>query len=856
MLTRKFLLCSACLALSAIAGSASAADTAADATAIAGKAATLDTVVVTARRVEENVQTVPATVTAINGDQLRKQNIVSVVDLATIAPSLSIASYFNSLNDRFAVRGLSAGVTTYFADAPCCGGIGSAPFMDISSTQVLNGPQGTLFGRSSAAGAVLIYPQKPVLNEYGGSIDVTVGNYGRTQFIGIANIPLVNDHLAIRLAVNSNHVNGYTKVLGTSRELDDVQNQQYRLGVEFKAGDFENYLAVSYLNVDQNTTGLVLAAYNPNIGLYNLTAASGAATFGAVCNTAVTRGYATDQASCVAARTATVQGIKQSLITEGTRQAVGGKSAARSQPGSYDGQIDFAKERHASAVNVSEYHFDNKGGIKLDLKNIFSYDRFVSDVSGVYDGIGGSAEEGAFANAFYSNFGANNEVGNRLTPKLGPSLRTVTEEFQVHADVANGLFKATAGGFYQDQEAPKNNFDGTTNVYKLFSGVLNPNQGYLNAVGFIVKSTNKEKAWYSQGTLDLDKVGVHGLSLTAGYRYSWDDTSQTTLAAVISNPSGVYSPGPTPTTTGIKSRGYNYTFSAQEQLTDQIMAYGTVSRAYVPGGVNALGQAAASLPSFTPTYGAETVLEQELGVKTEFRFAGMVGRLNADIYNNDFSNITEQLTGLIGATSVRYLENIAGARLRGFEVAGTLIPTPNWTIGFGYSYNDAKYTKWTGSDPFNIAKAGNPLCVPSSPVGLCYLDLTNNPFPYMPKNQGHATLTYYVPVDDALGQIALSGTVYGQSREYFEATAARDLQLLPSGLDGVSQKAYATLNLRAEWTNVKTTGWNVAAFVNNATNTLYAGGKTPQLETLGFSVANYAPPRMFGVQVWKKFGGL
>src|SRR3546814_2981160 len=127
------------------------------------------------------------------------------------------SSDLNSLNARFAVRGLAAGVTTYFSDAPCCGGIASAPFMDIASTQVLNGPQGTLFGRSSAAGAVLIYPQRPVLNTYGGSVDVTIGNYGRTQFTDIANLPLIEDHLAVRLAVNSNHINGYTKDLNTSR---------------------------------------------------------------------------------------------------------------------------------------------------------------------------------------------------------------------------------------------------------------------------------------------------------------------------------------------------------------------------------------------------------------------------------------------------------------------------------------------------------------------------------------------------------------------------------------------------------------------------------------------------------------
>lgn len=853
MLSRTLLLSSVATVLMASAGSAMAAD-ASDEAEAAKDGPTLETVVVTARRVEENLQSVPATVTAVSADQLRKQNIVAVSDLATVTPSLSIASYFNSMNARFAVRGLTAGVTTYFSDAPCCGGIASSPFMDIASTQVLNGPQGTLFGRSSAAGAVLIYPQRPVLNEYGGSIDVTVGNYGRAQFTGVVNVPLIEDHLAVRFAVNSNHVDGYTKVLNTSHKYDDVQNQQYRLGVEFKAGNFENYLAVNYLSVDQAATSLVLAAYNPNIGIYNITAASGPAVFGGVCATAVAQGYATDVNTCVAQRVSTVQSIKQQLIDEQARQN-SSDSAGRSTPGSYDSQIDFSKLRHASAVNVSEYHFDNAGPVRIDLKNIFSYDAFVSDVSGTYDGIGGAAEEGAFANAFYSNFGVNNELGNRLTPKLGRPLKTYTEEFQVHADVADGLLKATVGGFYQYQKAPENNFEGTTNVYKLFSGVLNPNLGYNNAVGFIVKSTSEEKAVYGQGTLDLSKWGVHGLSLTAGYRYSWDDTSQTTLPAVINNPSGVYTPGATPSRTGIKSKGYNYTFSASEQFTDRFMVYVTASRAYVPGGVNALGQAAESLPNFKPTYDAETVKAQEIGMKADFEIGGVVARINADIYNNDFENITEQLTGLIGTTSVRYLANIAGAKLRGFEMAGTIIPSPEWNIGFTYAHNDAKYTTWTGSDPFNIAKPGDAVCVADSPAGLCYLDLTNNPFPYMPADQGHVTVTYYPPVDAKRGTVALMATAYGQSRAYFEATAARDLQLLPSGLDGISQKGYVTLNLRAEWTDVNQSGWNVAAFVNNATDELYAAGKTPQLQTLGFSVANYAAPRMFGIQIWKKFGG-
>jgi iron complex outermembrane receptor protein len=853
IMSRTLLSSCAAIAIMASAGAAAAATaTASDTAQPASDSSTaLGTVIVTARRVEENLQRVPATVTAVDAAELRKANIVTESDLATVTPSLSIASYFNDLNERFAVRGLSAGVETYFADAPCCGGVASAPFLDISNTQVLNGPQGTLFGRSSAAGAVLIYPNRPNLSEWGGSIDATVGSYARAQFTGVVNVPIVTDHLALRVAVNANHVDGYTSLFGLSEKLDGIDNQQFRIGLEFKSGGFDNYLVVNYLNVDEPGTSLVFAAGNPNFGLYNLSPAAGVATFTGVCTTAVGLGLAGDVPSCIAQRTAAIDGIGTRMRAEIARLAAGG--SVRSTFPSYDGQQERSQLHHGSLVDVAQYDFGDIGALKLNVKNIFSYDSFTSNASTTNDGLGGVGEQGAFANAFYSEFGANNEAGNTLTPKLGAPLLTYTEEFQVHGNLKDGLLVGTVGFFYQDQIAQTEN-GGTTNVYQLFSGVLNPNLGYNNAVGFVQNSPSTEWAWYTQFTLDLDKLGVHGLSLTGGYRDTWDDTLLTTRPAVINYPSGVYTPGGPASTTETKSSGYNFTVSAAEQFTNNLMAYVTVARAYVPGGVNALGQAAQSLPNFTPTYAPETVLEEEIGVKAEFSIAGMPTRLDADFYNNDFTNIAETLTGLVGTTSVRYNENIAGATLRGVEVAGTFIPTHAWNIGFGYSYNEAKYTKWTGSDPFNIAKPGDPLCVPSSPAGLCYLDLTNNPFPLMPVHQGHLSVTYYLPVDQNLGDVSASAIAYAQSRVYYEATAARDLQLFPGGLNGISQGGYATLNLRLDWEDIKRSGWNAAAFVNNVTNAVYATGKVAQIETLGFAAANYAPPVMFGLEVWKKFG--
>ncbi|HWK35912.1 TonB-dependent receptor [Sphingomonas sp.] len=776
-------------------------------------------IIVTARRVEENLQRVPTSVTAVDPDSMRRESVLAVKDLQKLAPSLSIASYFNDMNARFAVRGLAAGVTTYFAEAPCCGGIASAPFLDIASIQVLNGPQGTLFGRSSAAGAVLITPEKPKLNDWGGMVDMTVGTYGRVQATGVVNIPVIEDHLAIRFAANANRVGGYTKQFGTSKRLDDVNNQQYRLGIAFKAGGFENTLFASYENIDQSATGMVLSGYKP------------------------TYAFPDNDSDPTNAN-----GYLLALQQEAARLAQGGSKAARITAAPYDGQAQYTQMKHASVVNNTQLDAIDTGPTKISFKNIFSFDSFTSNSAGSYDGVGGILQEGAFAAANYSNFGSNNQVGTRLAARIGPALHTYTEELQMHAELWDGLVKANVGGFYQYQRAPEN-MDGTTNVYKLFS---NP-AGYVNAVGFIKRSVAKEKAVFGQATLDLSKVGIAGLSLTGGYRYSWSDAEMETITPVKDPATGTFVPGTTSASTHTKSKGYNYTLSVQQQFTRDIMGYVTATRAYVPGGVNAIGQVGQALPGYKPIYDSATVNTQEIGLKTQFYLGDVAVRLNGAAYNTDYKNIAQQLLGLVNGVSYRYLANIAAAQMRGAEVAGSVVFDRSLTVNFGYSYNHAKYKKWTGADPFNVAKPGDSVCVPESPTGVCFLDLSNNPLPYMPEHSGNVTLLYNTSLGPKVGELGLSASLFTQSRVFYVTAAARDLQLYPGGLEAISQAAYSTVNLRAELRDVAGSGWNTAVFVTNLTDKLYATGKVAQLHTLGFSAANYAPPRMVGLQVWKKF---
>jgi iron complex outermembrane receptor protein len=825
---------------------------AADAAADEASATNLPEVVVTARRIEENIQKVPVTVTAVSPEIMKQQNITRPSDLMRTVPSLQVAPSFNRLNTLYSIRGLAAGVATYFAESPCCSGNASMPFQDIGQVQVLNGPQGTLFGRTSGSGAVLISPNQPELDEFGGSFEIRTGDYNRLQLFGVVNVPLIDDTLALRVSGNTNSVAGYTRFMSGNGTLDDENSQQLRIGLKFQKGNFDNYFVASGLRIHQSGSSQVLRAIAvDNVAIYNLTPAQAAVTFNAPCTTATNNGFYPSVATCVSERLATVQGIRARLVTELARVR-GGGDAVRVQPDNRDQQPAFLWLENYSILNNASYEFEPIGAFRFTVKDIASVEWCTNDTASAGDGAGGGAQHNAAFNT--CGVGKNNSANGRLVAKLGPASRTFNNDFQVHMDVAEGLIDGTVGGFYSKTVNPEERA-GTGNIYTLFSGVQVANPGgYISAVGFIAPGNySQQQAVYGQGTLDVSRFGIPGLKLTAGYRYSWDKNINTRYAAVLNNLTGVFTPGALSKTVA-KSKGYNYTFSISEQFTPDLMVYATVARAYIPGGVNSNVQNNTGLPNYKPTFDPQIVLETEIGAKYEFRVGGMAGRINGALYNYDFTDIAVGFSGLVGTTSIAYTANVAGARLRGLELQGTLLPSPDWDIRVGYNYNQAEYTEWTASDPLNAARPGDAICLPSSPAGFCLLDLTNNPFARMPEHQANLTVVYHLPIDPDLGQVDLSVSGYYQSRVYFPTSAARQLQVLgPNALPGISEAPYGIVNLRANWDDIVGSKWSGAVYVSNVLDKIYINGATAQLLTLGFATGTYGPPRMISLELSRKF---
>jgi iron complex outermembrane receptor protein len=234
----------------------------------------LEEVIVQARRIEENIQTVPVAVTALSGAELEQRSVTSFQDLQFTEPSMTFSQSVNRNDNRITLRGQSTaygsdfpGVDTLFADVPLAlGGVtgGTAAFFDIQSVQVLKGPQGVAFGRNSTGGSVLIYPSRPG-STFEGYIDGRWGNFGHHEGEGMINIPIVADILMFRAAVHLDRQDGFTRNIITGTDLDDQHADDWRLSLLYEPADWlENYTILAGDTIRTHGSANHLIYFDPN----------------------------------------------------------------------------------------------------------------------------------------------------------------------------------------------------------------------------------------------------------------------------------------------------------------------------------------------------------------------------------------------------------------------------------------------------------------------------------------------------------------------------------------------------------------------------------------------------------------
>lgn len=180
--------------------------------------AALEEVIVTASKRTQSLQDVAMSVNAFTADDILEVGIASADDVAILTPSLGITTNVSPFTAAIRIRGIGTSQSD-IALEPSVGlfvddvyldrsGLGMSDLTDIERIEILQGPQGTLYGKNTNAGAISIITRGPNTEEYEGYIEATLGNYAERRLVAAASGPLT-DTLAFRLSGASNERDGY-----------------------------------------------------------------------------------------------------------------------------------------------------------------------------------------------------------------------------------------------------------------------------------------------------------------------------------------------------------------------------------------------------------------------------------------------------------------------------------------------------------------------------------------------------------------------------------------------------------------------------------------------------------------------
>jgi iron complex outermembrane recepter protein len=210
---------------------------------VAANSAQLDEIVVTAERREAKAQDTPIAMSAVTGATLEQKHITDLDQLAESIPNLEVSSL--SSQPRVFIRGVGQDGLAPGADprvAMYTDGVYNArvqsafdSFFDVDRVEVLEGPQGTLYGRNATAGAINIISRDPgeTLNGYG---SVTYGNYGLVQTEGAVG-GAITDSIAGRIAFQTINHGGYGIDIEDGAGIDDEDKGAVRGKLQFKPSD-------------------------------------------------------------------------------------------------------------------------------------------------------------------------------------------------------------------------------------------------------------------------------------------------------------------------------------------------------------------------------------------------------------------------------------------------------------------------------------------------------------------------------------------------------------------------------------------------------------------------------------------
>jgi outer membrane receptor protein involved in Fe transport len=811
-----------------------------------------DVIIVTATLRAADVQDIPIAVTAVSPAQLERQNVQDIKSLTSISPSFNVqSSQTESQGTSIRIRGVgttgnntglesSVGVFIdgVYQSRP---GIALGDLLDLERLEILRGPQGTLFGRNTSAGALNLTTKRPNLTKAEGFANATYGNFDFFNVQGGISVPLVTDQLGLRLS-------------GAYRKRDGYLNSVGVPGAE--SGNRDRYVI----------RGQLLWEPSPDISIRLI------------------GDYAKANENCCDAVIVRETELQPFFAFNG----LANDGVVAFGPAALDNRLTNSQQ---FLNNTEQYGFS--GELKWDLgpaqmTYIGSFRHFEAE----------SAQESDFVslNLFSTGRGSTAAPG---FPRTGGPIETMTHELRFQGSAFNDALDFLVGVYYSDETIDEvqsmtlgsdyqravsaGNFGNLAGVNPLFALTALGNGGVpVNAAGnFAVNRFQQDAESISIFTHNVINF-TDNLSLTLGARYvdekkrgSFDQLSafspacQAITNGVISGaiPAALRAGAlgatcfPFATSVGITVPGtggtvlassipglplpreFNNVFKDDElTYTAQVaynsnngfLAYAGFSHGFKSGGFN-LDPAAAANGS-DPRFDSEKVDAYEAGIKTEFANGRI--RANLALFHMDMTDFQ-----VLEFTGVQFQTfNVAAAKSTGAELEMFGQFDSGISVNLAVTYADARYPRNCANGV--VGNAATLLTVRS----LCGADLTN-----APKFTGVFGITYDNQITDS-GWKMLANFNINYSDDRRTSTSPLDTNGLPIPLD--IQESYFKMNARLGFTtpddrfSFEVWGTNLNDEITRGitANTPLRGGAGTR-SRIGF----VEEPRMYGVTIRAKY---
>ncbi|MEC3950118.1 TonB-dependent receptor [Sphingobium sp. HWE2-09] len=770
-----------------------------------------DVIVVTARRRQETAQEVPLAISVVRGDSIEATGNFNIVKLQQLAPTLQVYTT-NPRNTSVNIRGLGVpfGLTSdgfeqgvgIYVDDVYNSRVAAATFdfLDVAQVEVLRGPQGTLYGKNTTAGAINITTNQPTF-DFEGRAELTVGNLNLKQAKAAISGPL-SDKIAARVAIASTSRRGTLYNVTSRRWINEQDNLGIRGQLLFKPNDdFSVTLSGDYSKQDPECCGTTFVRVGKTQRALNrqydaLVAAINAANPGRNYATPSTNPYdrLSDLDSNLNAGNK-IGGVSAKVkwdVGPGTLTSV---TAWRFWDWKPENDRDFtglsivAKSQNPSQQDQYSQEFRyNYDSEKIDfVVGLFGFKQRIDTQ--------GTEQQGADASR-WSLTGA--QASN---PSILQGLTASNTQFLKSTSAALfGQLSWKVTDALTIQPGVRLNYDKKSGFYERI---------VTNGQGQVISCTPTPAA----GSVLAAQCGVYQPQISAPSDSAWN---------------------------------FTYDFNVNYKVARDVLAYATYAKSFKTLGINQNG-----LPlnaDNTVNYDAGTVKPEgvhhyEIGLKTQFWDRRATFNLSA--FRTDIKNFQATVNGGQFGTVRGYLANAEKVRSQGIEADFKIVASDRFTAYANGAYTDAQYKKFTNApcppelsggtlQPANQAADYSQPGVPGA-LSPRQCDISGQDLPGVSKWAFSYGAEYNIPVT----LLAKEGQVYvgvdGNYRSHWNSNASPSIY--------TEVKGYALTNFRAGF---RGEGFDVFGWVRNAFDVNYIENLQVAPGNTGLIAGQVGDPQTWG----------